>query len=119
MCTLCSGYAATPDSQAQSVSAGNLEGCVPLVHEKIEGVSQSGDCATLLYEGDFNENKLRRRVFDPGGLWLRIDCCQGCRVARRHLLSDTKYLGTLFIHSLTTMERGRREEGIVMAWEAI
>jgi len=60
-----------------------------------------------------------RRVFDPGGLWLRIDCCQGCRVARRHLLSDTKYLGTLFIHSLTTMERGRREEGIVMAWEAI
>jgi len=42
------------------VSAGNLEGCVPLVHEKIEGVSQSGDCATLLYEGDFNENKLRK-----------------------------------------------------------
>ena len=66
------------------MSAGNLEGCVPLVHEKIEGVSQSGDCATLLYEGDFNGNELRRRVFDPGGLGLRIDYCQGCRVATCH-----------------------------------
>ena len=91
MCTLCSGYAATPDSQAQSVSAGNLEGCVPLVHEKIEGVSQSGDCATLLYEGYFNGNELRRRVFDPGGLGLRIDYCRGCRIATCHLLSETKF----------------------------
>eukprot|EP01040_Poterioochromonas_malhamensis_P016384 gene16384-18583_t len=67
-----------PDLQAQSVSAGNLEGCVPLLYEKIEDVSQSGDYATLLYEGDFNGNELRRRVFDPGGLGLRFDYCRGC-----------------------------------------
>ena len=47
-------------------------------------MSKSGDCATLLYQADFNGNKLRRRVFDPGGLGLRIDYCQGCRVATCH-----------------------------------
>ena len=40
----------------------------------------------------------------------------GDAVERNHLLSE---LSTLFIYNLTTMERGRREEGIVMAWEAI
>jgi len=68
-----------PDLQAQSVSAGHLKDCVSFLYERIEGVSQSGDRATLHHEGDLNGNKLRRRVFDPGGLGLRIDHCQGCR----------------------------------------
>ena len=41
-----------PDLQAQSVSSGHPGGCVSFLHEKIEDVGQSGDCATLLYEGD-------------------------------------------------------------------
>jgi len=60
------------------VSAGHPGGCVFFLFEMIEGVSQSGDCATLLYQGDFNGNAPRRRVFDPGG----ID--QGCRITTCH-----------------------------------
>jgi len=67
-----------PDLQAQSVSSGHPGGCVSFLHKKIEDVGQSGDCATLLYEGYFNGNELRRRVFDPGGLGLRFDYCRGC-----------------------------------------
>ena len=92
---------------------------MPFLCERIEGVSQSGDCATLHHKGDFNGNELRRRVFDPGGLGLRINCCRGCRLATCHLLSETEFLSTLFIYNLTTIERGRREVGIVMTWEAI
>jgi len=79
------------DLHAQSVGAGHPGGCVSFLHEKIEDVSQSGDCATLLYEGDFKGNELRRRVFDPGGLRLRIDYCRGCRIATCHLLSETEF----------------------------
>jgi len=67
-----------PDPQAQSVSAGHPGGCVSFLYERIKGVSQSGDCATLHHEVDFNGNELRRRVFDPGGLGLRFDYCRGC-----------------------------------------
>jgi len=67
-----------PDPQAQSVSAGHPGGCVSFLYERNEGVSQSGDCATLHHEGDFNGNKLRRRVFDPEGLGLCFDYCRGC-----------------------------------------
>jgi len=52
-----------PDPYVQSVSSGHPGGCVSFLHEKIEDVSQSGDCATSHHEGDFNRNKLRRRVF--------------------------------------------------------
>ena len=64
-----------PDLHAQSVGAGHPGGCVSLLYERIEGVSQSGDCATSHHESDFNGNELRRRVFDPGGLGLRVDYC--------------------------------------------
>jgi len=67
-----------PDLQAQFVSSEHPGGCVSFLHEKIEDVGQSGDCATLLHEGNFNGNELRRRVFDPGGLGLRFDYCRGC-----------------------------------------
>jgi len=67
-----------PDPQAQPVSAGHPGGCVSFLYERNKGVSQSGACATLHHEGDFNGNELRRRVFDPGGLGLRCDYCRGC-----------------------------------------
>ena len=40
-------------------------------------------------------------------------------VVTDHSLSEPEFLITLFIYNLTAIERGRREEGIVMAWEAI
>ena len=62
-----------PDPQVQSASAGHPGGCVFFLYERIEGLSQSGDCATLHHEGNFNWNELRMKVFDPGGHELRID----------------------------------------------